>query len=470
MEEIFTFFRKRTLVSTKAVEPPCKIHKLSTLDLIMQKHHVNIIIYYNTPLLGSQLGETTLKIRECLTETLSYYHVVSGRLMKKDNSYDNDNDNDNENDNEKGKWVIKCNDAGIRMIEARVKGSVENWLENLDDVNENMLLHWEDMSHVAYNLWPTFYVKVTEFEEGGLALGLSCAHMLADPLSATIFMKALTDSFLCGKTTIPPFFHPLPQRRLGFKNSHHRPNNYLINAYKSLLQSPSPSPLMAQSYTTIALEFKDHIVQSCIRSARLDGLTRSTCSRAFIALVGLIWNCVSRVKEVRHGLVDMSICLNVRKVLGLNQGYFGNCMIYNKVDGDGVRMDDLVSSTRAVETAVENMTKDEIFGLIEWLDNYDNDLSPQPVVSSDNLVFINLEDTDPYSSTIIEGYGPIRVSYYIESIVGKEKVLILPSRPNEGQLSRVVMVTLSSDQALKLCDDNYLARFSPVVIMGPKHR
>ncbi|KAL9233905.1 hypothetical protein vseg_008840 [Gypsophila vaccaria] len=458
MEEKITYMRKRTIVSTKAVQPACKIHKLSTLDLIMQNHHLNIIYYYNTPSLslGSQLGDMTYKLRLCLTELLSYFHVVVGRLMK---------------DKYNGKWVIKCNDAGLRMIEASVKGSLEKWLENLDDVKEMMLVHWEDMSLVPSHLWSTFYIKVTEFEEGGLALGLSCTHMIADPICATVFIRALTDTFLSGKITIPPLFHPLPQPRLGYNKSHqNEPNSHLINTYKSLFQSPSSSPSKAQSYKTIALEFKDDVVRSCTRLARLNEPTRDACSSAFISLVGLIWNCISRVKGVRDGLVDASICLNMRKVLGLDQGYFGNCMIYNKVDGNGVRVDDLISSTKAVQEAVESMKKDEILDLIEWLKNYDNDLSLTTVVGEDNLVFINLEDTDPYSNMLMEDYGPIRVSYYSESVVGKEQVIILPSRPNEGQLSKVVMVTLPSNEVIKLCDDTFLARFSPVIIMGPKHK
>ncbi|KAK6912661.1 hypothetical protein RJ641_022262 [Dillenia turbinata] len=80
--------------------------------------------------------------------------------------------------------MIKCND----VVEARVKGSVKEWLENVDSGMELKLAHWEEMFHRPY-FWSTFYMQLTEFEEGGLAVGLSCTYLVADPISATVFLK-----------------------------------------------------------------------------------------------------------------------------------------------------------------------------------------------------------------------------------------------------------------------------------------
>jgi hypothetical protein len=55
--------------------------------------------------------------------------------------------------------MIKCNDAGVRMVEARIKGSVEDWLKSVDREKERMLAHWEEMYHKPY-FWSTFYVQV----------------------------------------------------------------------------------------------------------------------------------------------------------------------------------------------------------------------------------------------------------------------------------------------------------------------
>lgn len=36
--------------------------------------------------------------------------------------------------------MIKCNDAGVRAVEATAKGSVEDWLKRVDREKELMLL------------------------------------------------------------------------------------------------------------------------------------------------------------------------------------------------------------------------------------------------------------------------------------------------------------------------------------------
>jgi len=42
---------------------------------------------------------------------------------------------------ERGHWKIKCNDASVRVVEAKAKGSVEEWLANVDREKEIQLVH-----------------------------------------------------------------------------------------------------------------------------------------------------------------------------------------------------------------------------------------------------------------------------------------------------------------------------------------
>ncbi|KAM1089333.1 hypothetical protein ACFX19_017322 [Malus domestica] len=75
--------------------------------------------------------------------------------------------------------MIKCSDVGVRMIEAKARGSLEEWLTNVGREKELMLVYWEEMYHKPY-FWSTFYVQLTEFEDGGLAIGLSCRSNLCN--------------------------------------------------------------------------------------------------------------------------------------------------------------------------------------------------------------------------------------------------------------------------------------------------
>uniref|UniRef100_A0A803N7U8 Uncharacterized protein n=2 Tax=Chenopodium quinoa TaxID=63459 RepID=A0A803N7U8_CHEQI len=299
-----------------------------------------------------------------------------------------------------------------------------------------------------------------------MAIGLSCSHLLADPFSATLLVKAWADRVLRGNIFIPPFFHPLPKIKLGLQKAHNQPNEHLINHYKSLIEGPSPSK--AHHSKTVALLFTDHMVQACMDLTDLNGLNNGSDPSPFAVLVGLLWVCISRVKGETNGLVDMSMGLDVRKVLELDQGYFGNCMIYTKVNGDDIGGDDQQLATQVIGEAIRKVNKEGIIDLIEWLDHYNN-FSPISSLDKGSLVFLNLETVDPYSAVFVEGYEPFKISYYNESaILNKGKVLVLPSHPSEGKLSRLAIVTLPHNEAIELCEDKLLASFSPKIIMGAK--
>ncbi|XP_061356257.1 protein ECERIFERUM 26 [Gastrolobium bilobum] len=436
-----SYICKRTVVSTKPVQPG-KYSPLSVLDRYMENNHIRMVFYYQTS--GEvELGEMTKKLRETLSEMLTHFPIVTGRLIRDD----------------KGHWKIKCNDAGVRMMEAKAKGSVEGWLTSVHREKELKLVYWEDMLPNPY-YWSTFYVQLTEFEEGGLAIGLSCAHLLADSICATNFIKAWADISLGNKMIVPPIFHPLPPRRLGNTKPNHHPYMELIHHYKSKIEKPIS--IKEAKYATISLGFSDTMVQDCMSMAAQP--TGSFSPTPFEALAGLFWVTLSKVKGLRNGLVDMSICLDVRKVLGLDYGFFGNCMLYNEVHAEGnIGENKLPQAARAIRDVVDKMDVEGIMDLIEWFEH--NDINSPAMMNGNDLVFTSLEGVDPYLALFQDWFKPIRVSYYIEPVLGEGQFLILPAPPGEGPLSRVVMVTLREEEAIKLREDDLISQFSPTILM-----
>ncbi|XP_057960200.1 protein ECERIFERUM 26-like isoform X2 [Malania oleifera] len=446
MAEI-SFICKRTVVSTKPVQPG-KSYSLSVLDRSMETSHLRIVCYFQS-LQHRERGELTKTLRESISVMLSCFPVVTGRLQK----------------NFEGHWMIKCNDAGVRMVEARVKGTVEEWLQRVDREKELKLVHWEDMYDKPY-FWSTFYVQLTEFEEGGLAVGLSCSHLLADPVCATMFIKAWADTNLAAKMLSPPLFHPLPPRRPGNKNINHKPYIQLINYYKSSMEQ-KPVPVPASKCTTVTLAFAENMVQACMAMARAGNANDGSIPSPFEALAGLFWVCLSKGKGMGEGLINMSVGLDMRNMLGLDKGFFGNCMIYNKVHGRKCPLDKegLPEAAKAIGKVVSKMDTEGIMDLLEWMWEHDSNDQCAPSMSNHDLVCTNLETIDPYSAMFEEGVAPLRVSYYIEPMCREGHVFILPS-PGEGPLSRVVMVTLPEDEALRLCEDDFILHFSPTILMG----
>ncbi|CAM8967431.1 unnamed protein product [Rhodiola kirilowii] len=437
---------KRTLVSTKPVQRG-KVYDFSVLDRTMEHNHLKAVYYYRTRPGKYSTGELTSRLRESLSAMLTWYPMVTGRLVRDEN----------------GHWMIKCNDAGVRTVEATATGSVEECLRDLDRGKEmENFIHWEDMFYKTY-YWSTFYVQITEFEEGGVAIGLSCTHLLADPTTTAMFIKAWADTALTGKMACPPFFHRLPPRRPGNKKIGHKPCTHLINHYKSS-KNLSPLTTSGEEIATVSLQFTNEMVHAVMETARGSEVEVGVGLSPFDALSGLFWACISRVRGLKDELMDMSICVDVRKVLGLDKGYFGNCYVYNKVvhseKGVGFEL-----ATKAISQAVSNMDNEGVMDLVEWLEHNDNKYHPS--LDGSNLICVNLEGLEDSKRAVFDdGCGPVRVSYYLEPFFGEGHVLVMPSTGwDYGPMSRIVMVTLPKDMVVRLCEDDQLMRFRPTIMM-----
>ncbi|CAI0450437.1 unnamed protein product [Linum tenue] len=472
-----TYICKRTVVSTKPVQPR-KRHSLSVLDRVMGENHLKMVYYLKdttTPNKYYKPGEITKMLRESISETLTFFPIITGRLVKEEDGRT---------------WMIKCNDAGVRMVEARAQGSVDEWLSNVDREREMKLVHWEEMFHKPY-FWSTFYVQLTEFEGGGVAIGLSCYHLLADPVCATMFIKAWADIAFLGKMQHPPFFHPLPIPKLIHNPSrlpHISKTNDLIEHYKATIINNSVATVdqnveLTSHVATLSFSFTSSMVQSCMAMAQT-GSTQMQAS-PFEVLSGLFWLCLSEVKKEGDGLVDMSICLDARKALGLDSGFFGNCMVHNRVQCSSHEPPSISSLPSVVasirEAAGEITNSNSVMGLIEWLrckdlynDDADQKESPSPINHGNcEMVCIGLDGVDPYSARFEDGLAPIRVSTYVEPVGEKWQVLILPAPLastgggyQSGQLDRVVMVTIPKEFVGSLCRNELIRNLCPDIVMG----
>ncbi|XP_026385051.1 protein ECERIFERUM 26-like [Papaver somniferum] len=351
MASSVSIMRKKTLGSIKEVEDG-KFCNLSVLDRVMEPSSLRIVLYYQFPA-NTNFAKLKKKFGISISYTLSAFTIVVGRLIANPTPSE-------------GHWHIKCNDDGVRTIEARANCSLEEWLMSVTREKELELIYWDEMPNNPH-LWSAFYVQLTEFEEGGFSVGLSCAHLLADAMTATMFLKAWADSHLLRKIQSPPLFHPLPSRKLCSTNTkNHELHFDLINQYKSSIESIS-NPITAsksEEYSTITFAFSDEMVRKCI-------FEMSSDSSPFAALAALFWVCISKVKGRKEGLINMCVCLDMRNVLGLGKDFFGNCMVFNKVSGDievAEKEAGLANAARAMQSVVGEMEeKERIMDLIEWL-------------------------------------------------------------------------------------------------------
>lgn len=126
-----------TAVSGTPVRPG-KTFELSVLDHAMAAHNLRLVYYYRS--------QDMKKLRDSLTEVLSSYPAVTGRLRRRDD----------------GNWEVTCSDAGVRILEAKIDVSLDEWLRSARPEEEMDLTHWEEMPENPY-IWSPFYIQVLPF-------------------------------------------------------------------------------------------------------------------------------------------------------------------------------------------------------------------------------------------------------------------------------------------------------------------
>lgn len=304
-------------------------------------------------------------------------------------------------------------------------------------------------------------MQITEFECGGVAIGLSCSHMLSDPISATMLVRAWAETTLRGQIAAPPLFLPLPSPPPQQHNSN-KPNrsnlNCIINRYKSAIQSPPPIPPPQTKQSTVSFHFDGEAVKSCIAMA---GARRSP----FEALAALFWTRISKIKGAEAGnLVGISLFLDARSALGLENSFFGNCMVFSKVEvksgSDGV-----AEAAAMIGDTASRMDGGGVTVLIEWLEQEMR--GDPPMMNGGDLICANLEEAGTYSAVFEEKAAPLRATYYIEPAVGAGQVIVMPAAEPEG---RVVMVTLEEEEGRKLLEDSVIQQLATAVVMGLKKK
>lgn len=268
-----------------------------------------------------------------------------------------------------------------------------------------------------------------------------------------MLIKAWADMTLKGQITSPPLFLPLPSPTQE-NNNNNKPNNLnLIHHYKSLIQRPTTSTTSHTQQPTITFHFNQETLSNCITMA-------GACLPPFEALAALFWTCISKIKGRECGLVDISVCFDARKVLGLDKSFFGSCMVYRKVQGGGLGLGGVQVGEAAAALIRETVSRDEVMEMIEWLER--EGCESPPLMNDGDLVCVDLEDVGAYSVVFEEDAMPLRASYYIEPAGGAGQVVVLPS----GDGGRVVAVTLPEDEARKLLEDALIQQIAPTVVMG----
>ncbi|XP_059459500.1 protein ECERIFERUM 2 [Corylus avellana] len=386
-----------------------KVSELTDMDLAMKLHYIEGVYFFTSE---AAEGLRPEDLKGPLFHCLSRFFTASGRVRR----------------SETGRPFIKCNDSGIRIVEADCDQTIEQVLATKDHSFHSSLAYTQ---HLGPDLGfsPLVIIQFTRFKHGGVSVGLSWAHVLGDAFAAIAFIN-LWGQILSGHAPPKCLHAPIPRKP---KFPPTIPN-------KSIPTLKRVDPVgdcwltasickMDTNYFHVTAEQLEQMVAKARAVAKISH---------FQVLSAIIWKYLSEIREGETRIV--TIC----KTNSHNREneYPTNAMVLSAVEADfSVAKADI--SELAELIAEKRVEENEEMVEIE---NGEADY----IAYGANLTFVNLEEAKIYGLEM-KGNRPAFANYAINGVGDEGVVLVLPGPINgkgegDGRDGLVVSMVLPENQ------------------------
>ncbi|ERN14387.1 hypothetical protein AMTRI_Chr13g124050 [Amborella trichopoda] len=400
---------KVSTVLPAAVTADGTVHELSNMDLAMKLHYLRAVYYYN-----KQAAESLsiYKVKESMFVLLQRHVAVAGRVRK----------------SESGRPHIKCNDSGVRILEAQCNKTIEEWLELKELIHGEELISNQVLGP-DLRFSPLLYLQFTKFKCGGMSIAMNWSHILGDAFTASNFIKAWGN--LIADNPAEP---PLPTVTL---TPPLKPEVQEKKPMKPLSVSKPVEP--AGDYWTVTnttpMETTSFHISGSHVNQLLSNISSPNCkTSSFEAVSAFIWQTLAKIR----GPNEPNVLTLIKKPKGI---------LSNQQAISTVSVGFSVSEARLEELAVEILkgAKDETKEICEYIeaDIVNNDA----IVYGGNLTFVDLEGLECYELKLAKE-RPVYASYSVEQVGDAGVVFVLPGAGSNGE--RVVTVTLPKEEVSEL--------------------
>ncbi|XP_073127084.1 protein ECERIFERUM 26-like [Henckelia pumila] len=389
------------------VTAPDSIFEPENMDLAMKLHYLRCIYYFGSKAFE---GLTPLVIKEPMFMWLNQFPVSCGRLRR----------------SESGRPYIKCNDCGVRFIEAKCHKTLEEWLEIKDDSHEKPLVSTQIIGP-ELSFSPLVLIQLTKFKCGGTAVGLSWAHVLGDAFSAAEFMKQL------GKTVAD--------------NAPGRP----IALAQSLTKSASPNDQPRDAEDPLSIKRVGPVGDNWIKATECNMNTfsfnisgtqlshlQSKLSRkgvefsSFEALSAVIWQCIANIRGRGTGPKVATICEKGKK--NETEGTLSNSLNVSVVKAEFPVEE---ATPTELATLLKTRASDERKKIDEIIEKEQG--LPDFIIYGANLSFVNIEEGNFYEFEY-RGQKPVSFSLRIDGVGEEGAILVLPGDKNVREGRKVTAI------------------------------
>ncbi|CAH9142217.1 unnamed protein product [Cuscuta epithymum] len=390
-----------------------EVYEPTNVDLAMKLHYLRAVYYYEREAFD---GLGVLKIKEPLFTLLNHYYVVCGRFRR----------------TESGRPFLKCNDCGVRFIEASCDKSLEEWIE-MKDAGLERLLSPNGVIGPEIFFSPPVWLQLTKFRCGGVSLGLSWSHILGDAFSAAKFMN------MFGKVIsgIEPEWL-IRSAQLMTKDLTHQD-----------VAKKAKDPLSIKKVSPVGDHWK--ITNNCEMVPFTFSITPSQMGRIrsiignygpFELISSIIWRSVARN---RIGPEPRVVTICKKGPQARKNSYVSNdqqiCTV-KAADSSSVREADLPELAKLLKHEATDKLR-EIDEAVAR-DGGNSDF----VLYGANLTLVDMDYGEFYELDW-RGHKPVYVSYQIDGVGDEGCVVVLPG-PGDGAEGRVVTVVLPENEVTAL--------------------
>ncbi|OMO50774.1 Transferase [Corchorus capsularis] len=389
-----------------------KDFELTNMDLAMKLHYIKGVYFFPSEAIR---GLSIHDLKEPMFRLLELYFTASGRIRRS---------------SETGRPFIKCNDGGVRIVEAQCENlTIDEWLATSFHSLDHLLAH-DQVLGPDLGFSPLVFLQFTWFKCGGISIGLSWAHILGDAFSASAFIN-LWGQIMSGQ---------VPSKSLKLHKSEF-PTSFSGKPFSLKKVDPvgdhwltaNNCNMQTQTFHVTADQLH-HIVSNTHDPSQ----TANNFSH-FHILSAMIWQSLSKIRG-DSGPRIVTICSNTNPADRENQMPSNGMMLttveadFSVSKGEIAELAKLIAEKRVPEN-----------GLIEKLFDGDDQQGSDFIVYGANLTFVDLEEADLYGLEI-KGKKPIFVNYTINGVADEGTVLIQSGPKIEGGNGKILTITLPEDQ------------------------
>ncbi|XP_008219248.1 PREDICTED: protein ECERIFERUM 1 [Prunus mume] len=414
---ISTGLRLSSVVPATVTAEQNMVHELTDMDLAMKLHYIEGLYFFKSDAVE---GLTIYDLKKPMFHLLQLQFTASGRIRR----------------SETGRPFIKCNDSGVRIVEAYSEEAMDQWLAMaMEDSSRFDGLTYNQALGPDLGFSPLVFLQFTWFKCGGMSVGLSWANVLGDAFSASAFINML-GKIMAGHLPLKPLHVPVPGKPEFPAPSTPNTSSSLkrVDSVGDYWVTPNNCKMRKHTFHVSAKKL-DHLLSN-----------QSTKFSAFEVLSAIIWKSLSKIKENSAQTRRVTICTNSHE---REYEIPSNNMVLSTVEADFLVTEADVSEL--VELILNRRAEEK--GIVEEMKGLESG-SSDFIAYGANLAFVNLEEAEIYGLEL-KGQKPVYANYCINGVGDEGVVLVLPG-PNYGKEEanirggRLVTVVLPENEVAQL--------------------